>query len=203
MRGVSRRNDEWKLQAGEYLLIVNRDPRETQLANGVNVDEAIAGREIKAGAPHQYIVRPMLQLPDADFTLILRNAVDKNVRHEDPRKEEHADVRSSTDVKPSEKIMDFAGNYGIEVDTSEYNTKFFPFRGWDRLSPATGKDGEPIAIGADKSFARSRYQANDGHHKDAWAVAEHKGGIGYDRGTDVDRFTRHTRLSNDALLEIS
>ena len=194
------KNEDFKLQPGEYLLIVNRDPRETQLANGVDVDAVIAGREVKAGASHQYIVRPKLQLPSANFTLILRNGIDKNVRHEDPRKEEHADARASTNVAPSEKIMDFAGNYGISVDTSEYNTKFFPFRGWDRLAGTTGKDGENIAIGAGKSFSRKRYQANDGHHKDAWEPVGHKGGIGYDRGTDLTVSPGTPGYPNTALL---
>ena len=58
------KNEDFKLQAGEYLLIVNRDPRETQLANGVNVDEAIAGREIKAGATAP-IHRPLEMLQSA------------------------------------------------------------------------------------------------------------------------------------------
>ena len=194
------KNEDFKLQPGEYLLIVNRDPRETQLANGVDVDAVIAGKQVQAGASHQYIVRDKLQLPSANFTLILRNGIDKNVRHEDPRKEEHADARASDNVAPSEKIMDFAGNYGISVDTSEYNTKFFPFRGWDRLAGTTGKDGENIKIGATHSFSRKRYQANDGHHKDAWEPVTHKGGIGYDRGTDLTVSPGTPGYPNTALL---
>ena len=193
------KNDEWKLQPKEYLLIVNRDPRETQLANGVDVDAVIAGKEVKAGATHQYIIRPKLQLPSSNFTLILRNAIDKNVRHEDPRKEEHADARVDDNVAPSEKIMDFAGNYGKEVDSSEYNTKFFPLRGWNRLAGTTGKDGENIKIGAAHSFSRKRYQANDGHHKDAWEPVGHKGGVGYDRGTDLTISPGTPGYANDSM----
>ena len=194
------KNEDFKLQPGAYLLIVNRDPRETPLANGVNVEEAIAGREIKAGAMHQYIIREKLELPNAAFTLILRNAVDKNTRHKDPFKDDHAMNRATVDVAPSEKIMDFAGTHRIAVGTSEYNTVFWPFRGWDGLGAATGKDGEAIPNDAAKSHARKRYQANDGHHKDAWDQVGHKGGIGYDPGADLTISPGTPGYPNTALL---
>ena len=179
------KNEDFKLAPGEYLLIVNRHPRETILANGVNIDEVIAGSDVKAGATHQYIVRDTLVLPNEAMTLILRNNLEKNSRQDG----DNTGRNYETSKAPSEAIVDFAGNHGIVVDSSVYNTEFWPFRGWDRQSAARGKDGNNNRFpnSTSKTWSRKRYQANDGHHKDAWqdGGVGAQGGLGYDPGVDL------------------
>ena len=176
----------FKLKAGEYLLIVNRHPRDTILANGINIDEVAAGTEVKAGASHQYIVRPELKLPNAAFTLILRNHLEKNARHDG----DTTGRNWMTNKAHSENIMDFAGTHSIAVSESIYNTTRWPLRGWDNQTADTGKDGAGNRFPTntrEKSWARKGYAANRGHHKDTWEEngVGAKGGLGYDRGVDM------------------
>ena len=106
----------YKLQPGGYLLIVNRHPAFTPLANGVNIDEVIAGNEVKTGASHEYIVRPKLNIPNANVTLLLRSGLDKNSHHAGDNK------KWQTSLGASELIMDYAGTVSVEVKSNEYNT---------------------------------------------------------------------------------
>ncbi len=183
---------DWKLQPDAYLLIVNRHPVHTPLANGVNIDEVIAGKEVKAGASHQYIVREKLDIPDAGVTLILRNALDKNSHHKGDNK------KWDTSLGASEKIVDYAGNVSIAAHTNEYNTLVWPFRGWTKTAGTDGKDGEGIPNNSTQSHARKRIQADDGHHKDAWDQVGHKGGVGYDRGVDLRHSPGTPGYANDS-----
>ena len=163
-------NDVFKLKPGEYLLIVNTHPRDSDLANGVNIEEVAAGTDVKAGATHQYIVRSTLNL-DGVKMLLLRNNLGKNsYQNKDDSGRNYA-----TNKAPSENIMDYAGAGFIAVDSSLYNTAVWPFRGWT-------KPGDTEAIPTNKAFARKRYNADDGHHKDAWDNVGSKGGIGWDPG---------------------
>ena len=189
---------DWKLEAGEYLLIVNRHPRETVLANGVNIDEVAEGREVKAGASHQYIVRPKLNLPDANITLILRDHLEKNTTHKGVNKDD-AKKRALTDITPSTNIKDYAGNLAFEVKTDAYNTLVWPFRGWTKAAGTDGKDGEAIPNNATQAHARKRYQVDDGHHKDAWDQIGAKGGLGYDRGVDLKYAPGTPGYANDSI----
>ena len=178
------RGADWRLGAKEYLLIVNRHPRNTSIANGINIDEVIDGKEVKAGAMHQYIVREKLNLPSANITLLLRNNLEKNASHKGVDSDD-AKKRALTDTAPSANLMDYAGNVSFEVRTNEYNTLVWPFKGWSKTAATDGKDGEAIPNNQTQSHARKRYQANDGHHKDAWDQVGHKGGLGYDPGVDL------------------
>ena len=182
-------NDVFKLKPGEYLLIVERHPSETSLANGVNIEAAAEGRDVKAGAMHQYIVRPSLDL-DGVKMLLLRNALDKNSYHN----KDDSGRNYETNKAPSEKIMDYAGAGFIAVDSSTYNTAVWPFRGWT-------KPGDTEGIPSGNAFARKRYNANDGHHKDAWDNVGHKGGIGYDPGVDLRDAPGTPGYANGALKD--
>ena len=190
------KNEDFKLKPGAYLLIVNRHPRETILANGVNIDAVIADADVKAGAEHQYIVRESLVLPNEAITLILRSSLDKNSRQDG----DNTGRNYATSKAPSEAIVDFAGNHGIAVASSVYNTNFWPFRGWDRQSAARGKDGAGIPNDVGKTWSRKRYQANDGHHKDAWEGVGAKGGLGYDPGVDLRSAPGTPGYANNALV---
>ena len=184
------RNEDFRLGPGEYLLIVNRDPRETVLANGVDVDAAIAGTNVNAGATHQYIIRPMLDLPDTAISLVLRNHVERNARHVEQRKEDRADERVSTNTDPSLNIQDYVGSYRQAVTTNDYNTQVWPFRGWTATSRADGQ--HPQGIPANTMQAAARLLTGDdstvyilGAHNDAWDAVGSVGGIGYDPGVDM------------------
>ena len=181
-------NDEFKLKPGEYLLIVERHPSETSLANGVNVEEVVAGSNVNAGATHQYIVRESLDLNGVGM-LLLRSALDKNNYHN----KDDSGRNYMTSKAPSEKIMDYAGAGFIAVKSSTYNTEVWPFRGWT-------KPGDTEGIPSGKAFARKRYNADDGHHKDAWDNVGHKGGIGYDPGVDLRDAPGTPGYANNALM---
>ena len=183
----------WKLQPKAYLLIVNRHPAYTPLANGVNIDEVNVGKEVKAGAMHQYIVREKLNIPNANVTLLLRNALDKNSHHAGDNK------KWQTSLAPSEALMDYAGTVSVEVKTNEYNTLVWPFRGWTKTVATDGLDGEGIPNNSTNALARLRYQANDGHHKDAWDNVGAKGGVGYDSGVDLKIAPGTPGYANDSM----
>ena len=182
-------NDVFKLKPGEYLLIVERHPSETSLANGVNIEEAAAGTEVKAGAMHQYIVRPSLDL-DGVKMLLLRNALDKNSYEN----KDDSGRNYMTNIAPSEAIQDYAGADFLAVKSSTYNTDVWPFRGWI-------KPGDTEGIPSGNAFARTRYNADDSHHKDAWDNVGHKGGIGYDPGVDLRNAPGTPGYANGALKD--
>ena len=104
-------------------------------------------------------------MPDANIKLILRNAIDKNSHHSGDN------GNWNTSTAASEKIMDYAGNIEIEAKTDEYNTQVWPFRGWVTVG------GEAIPNNRTQSHARKRYQADDGHHADAWDQHMEHGGV--------------------------
>ena len=182
-------NDVFKLKPKEYLLIVERHPSGTSLANGVNIEEVVAGNDVKAGATHQYIVRDTLDL-DGVKMLILRSGLDKNSYHN----KDDSGRNYKTSVAPSELIQDYAGNGFIAVATSEYNTGVWPFRGW--VAPTSDTEGIPSG----NAFARLRYNADDSHHKDAWDNIGHKGGIGYDPGVNLRDAPGTPGYANNALM---
>ena len=201
----------FKLKPKEYLLIVNRHPKETVLANGINIDEVAAGTEVNAGASHQYIVRPELKLPNAAFTLILRSHLEKNAQHD-------GDNTARTwfsHKKFSENIMDFAGTHSIAVTGNKnvptakqslYNTLRWPLRGWDNQTADTGKDGAGNRFPTntrEKSWARKSYAANRGHHKDTWEEngVGAKGGLGYDSGVDLRYAPGTPGYANNAIKD--
>ena len=175
----------FRLQPGGYLLIVNRDPRDTPLAGGINVEARNAGEDVNKGATHQYIVRPRIgNMPTSNFMLILRNSVAKNWSHREPRVE--ADFHLA-----SESIMDYAGNYSRPDYTvrsltriPHFNTRVWPFRGWD----------VPDDQG---SIPRSTRQV--------WARADGgrnlTGGVGYDRGVDLANAPGTPGYANDLIKD--
>ncbi len=74
---VNLHDKDYKVPGNGFILLVNTDPSNTDLAGGVNVALAAADQENK-GASHLYHVNSNLKLPDnGKFNLILRNAHDK------------------------------------------------------------------------------------------------------------------------------
>ena len=189
---------DWKLEPGDYLLIVNRHPKYTPLAGGVNIDEVAARKEVKAGAMHQYIVREKLNLPAANITLLLRDNLEKNATHKGVNSAD-AKKRALTDTTPSANLKDYAGNVSFEVKTNEYNTLVWPFRGWAEGDKA---DGEAIPANRTQSHARTPTAEGvygPGHHKDRWAQHGSMGGVGYDRGVDLKYAPGTPGYANDSV----
>ena len=112
---------KYKLQPGEYLVIYNRDPGDTILAGGMNIEDVAAGTQVNKGSSHLYFIADKtdtgdnklvpLNLPsDKKFLLLLRNGTDK--------------------VNTHEKLVDYAGNGFFSVSTPTKNTDIHPFIAW-------------------------------------------------------------------------
>ena len=65
---------DYMFPAGGILLITNTDPRQTTLLRGKNINTP----DIRDGAQHHYLVTDKLNLPNTQYMLILRSALDKN-----------------------------------------------------------------------------------------------------------------------------
>ena len=66
-----------KIPAGGFLVIYNRDPADTILADGINIADPLNER-VQKGATHMYFVDSDLKLVNDDqFLLVLRNGNDK------------------------------------------------------------------------------------------------------------------------------
>ena len=110
------KNEDFKLQPGEYLLIVNRDPSLRSVAcEWCDIDAAIAGREVKAGATHQYIVRPKLDLAEMRvFRLCLEVRLIRTLGMSIlvKRKSQMRGLQWIRCIRAI-NIMDFVGNYPV------------------------------------------------------------------------------------------
>ena len=169
---------DYELLPGEILLIVNRHPRETHFAGGINITEP-DWRKIKKGATHKYFLDPALAFPDVGkFLLLLRSDDDQNGK----------------DVA----IEDYAGNGFFSDPSDEFSTKVWPRKG-QRMPIDVADFGENSFASFDKSWARVRYRADDGHHMDAWEAVGPQGGLGYDADIDLSIFPGTPGYDNDAL----
>ena len=163
------------LGRGEILLIVNGHPYQTDLAEGIDIEEPEEHRR-PGGLTHKYIVAAGLDLPnDKKFILLLRSKHDQN--------------------RKDEAIEDYAGN-GFFTDGLK--TQF-----WPRQAQPTPRDvadfGENTFASPNEAWARTRYQKNDGHHKDAWKLVSTQGGIGYAPGVDLKHAPGTPGYENTAL----
>ena len=154
---------EYELASGEILLLLNEAPWVTPIAAGAN---AANMDEMQRTGATSYVVDSRLNLPNSGkFTLLLRSKSDKNGK--------------------DENIQDYAGNGFFEDFSTNVSTQFWPRIGQYKPSASS------VAAFGDNTFAsraqawqRKRYQANDGHHKDAWEAVGPKGGLGYDPNAD-------------------
>ena len=153
---------EYEMDPGEILLLLNQHPWFTPVAGGTNI--ADPDQQDKEASP-KFFVDTRLDLPNTGkFVLLLRNKTDQN--------------------KKDEAIQDYAGNgFFDEFEDVEVSTRFWPRIGQQR--PANVADfGDNSFTSRDTAWARIRYQADDGHHEDAWEDVKAKGGLGYDPGTN-------------------
>ena len=159
-----------KIPAGGYLVIYNRDPADTILADGINIADPLNER-VQKGAQHMYFVDADLKLNNSGkFLLVLRNGNDKT-NHE--------------------KVVDIAGNgfYAVTDKTRVDQTDVYPLKGW--TVPGDRDDGADFGgdntfAASDKSFGRDAQKSRDNRlHKDDWKSFTHQGGIGYDQRVDL------------------
>ena len=75
---------DYKIPAGGYLLIVNRDPADpgSPLAGGINLAEIVGKNEVNRGAKHVYHVSKDLNLPGSGKYLLVLRSGDKSSTHE-------------------------------------------------------------------------------------------------------------------------
>ena len=174
---------DYELGAQEILLIVNRDPSETQLAGGVDVNALVeAEDQLQKGAQHRYVVDSRLVLPnDKDnILLLLRNAKDKNKAGE-----WHNNIQDvAGGLEQAGYAKDPAG--GTQVWPFRYKTKL-----GDDLVGTLGKASQTAWERKPKGAADDDYyivENTNGRHKGAWneVSGSDRHGIGYDRNVDLD-----------------
>ncbi len=161
-----KRFPDWKLPAGAYLVIVNRDPEETILASGKNI-EVLANANIdnkttNKGAGFYYFVTSHLngRLDTAGLLLVLRSRVDRN----EFDGKVHGDGAS---------IIDLAGSGRHSDASAVFNTEVWPLKGWKNPG------GSPDLSGA------GVWNFVEGGNHEWWktgGVANN--GVGYDKNTN-------------------
>ena len=140
------------LPAGEVLLIVNTDPRQTDLAGGVDIKTGLG----KRGARHRYFVAADLKLPSSPYLLLLRSATDKN--------------------GTPDAVEDIAGNYFRETGDLSYGdagTQVWPLQDTARPLPA-----DTALLTAGEAWARVSTETR-GYLAAAWGKSGHQAGLGY------------------------
>ena len=155
---------DYEMLPGEILLLQARPPQFTTLAGGIDIQDMETPET--NGATHKYFVDTNFNLPNTGkFLLLLRKEPDKNGK--------------------DEAIADYAGN-GFFTDTSyDYNTDFWPRKGQPLPTDVADFGDNPTFGSLDTTWARLRYQSNDGHHTDAWTEVGAQGCIGYDPDADL------------------
>ena len=140
------------LPAGEVLLIVNTDPRQTDLGGGVDIKTGLG----KRGARHRYFVAADLKLPSSPYLLLLRSATDKN--------------------GTPDAVEDIAGNYFRETGDFAYGdagTQVWPLQDTARPLPA-----DTALLTAGEAWARVSTETR-GYLAAAWGKSGHQAGLGY------------------------
>ena len=170
-----------KLKAGEYLLIVNRDPEDSIIADGKDITINETNRLNLQGASHlYYFPNKTWALPNSgEFLLVLRTAQDKN--------------------GGPDAIADIVGGLRIEDLRDDIDTKVWPLRNWGKAGDgeagkSTGKNDAVTKGDSDASFGsrgrlsetwyRAKYEAGLWWHKDHWKKMGYAGGIGYRKDLD-------------------
>ena len=168
---------EYELASGEILLLLNEAPWLTPIAAGVN---AVDTEHQRDGVP-AYFVDSRLNLPNTGkFMLLIRSKFDQNGKDKD--------------------IQDYAGNGFFEDFSTDVSTQFWPRLGQYLPSASSiASFGDNTFASRNQAWKRKRYQANDGHHIDAWEAVGTQGGLGYDPGAELSTSPGTPGYENDAL----
>ena len=159
---VSFKDKDYKVPAGGVFLIVDSDPKNTNLASGVNVALAEADRN-KFGSKAHLFIASSLELPNTKSLLVLRNT---------------ADARNGTD-DAHKNIIDIAGNYYGDLQNAKWNTALYPLQASEAGHGNVFKD-----LPEENGFAEGKVYARDagkaGTAENAFSKAGFTG-IGWDR----------------------
>ena len=184
---------DYRIPAGGYLLVVNRDPEETVLAGGVNLNDVLKGTDVSRGAAHVYYVSGDLDLPGSGKYLLVVRSGGKNASGVDDENDNN---------NYHEQFVDFAGN-GFFSEAAQAGTDVWPLRGW--LVPGDRKDEDFGTVGTyaapGMSFGRTGSRGNRLHHED-WKAFDAQGGLGYDRDVDLATAPGTPGYANDALSNL-
>ena len=166
----------YELARGGILLLLNKPPQQSPIADGINIAEK---KPRPKGAKQLYFVDTQLVFPNTGkFVLLLRDKSDQNAE--------------------DEAIQDYAGN-GFFMDTSpKFSTGFWPRIG-QRIPTDVADFGDNSFASPHSTWARLRYQKDDGHHNEAWEEVSTQGGLGYDPGVDRATSPGTPGYENDAL----
>ena len=157
---------EYELSPDEILLLLNKDPWLTPIIGGISIIGENAHLIAERAEPaRSYFVGRRLNLPNTErFVLLLRSESDQNGK--------------------DKAIEDYAGN-GFFIDTSSgIGTGFWP-RVAQQVPTNVADFGENTFASRHTTWARTRYEENDGHHEDAWEEVGTQGGLGYDPGANI------------------
>ena len=184
---------DYRIPAGGYLLVVNRDSEETVLAGGVNLNHVLNGTDVSRGAAHVYYVSDDLDLLGSGKYLLVVRSGSKNASGID-------DMPDNNNYH--EQFVDFAGN-GFFPEIAKAGTDVWPLRGWlipdDREDEDFGTVGTYTAAGM--SFGRTGSRGNRLHHED-WKAFDAQGGLGYDRDVDLATAPGTPGYANDAFSNL-
>ncbi len=150
---------DYTLPAGGVLLITNTDPTQTTLLRGQNIKTP----DIRRGAQHDYLVADKLILPNTQYLLILRSALDKN--------------------GTQEAIEDVAGTYFH--DSLSADQPLTPGTAWQRAAiahvgysiEAWGESGYQAGVGYQPTAPKDTSPGTPGYHNDALATDSRRGQI--------------------------
>ena len=157
---------EYELSPDEILLLLNKDPWLTPIIGGISIIGENAHLIAERAEPaRSYFVGRRLDLPNTGrFVLLLRSESDQNGK--------------------DKAIEDYAGN-GFFIDTtSSIGTGFWP-RVVQQVPTNVADFGENTFASRHTTWARTRYEEDDGHHENAWEEVGTQGGLGYDPGANI------------------
>ena len=183
---------DWMLPAGAYLLIVNRDPEETILAGGKDIEilanAAIDNKTTNKGSGVYYFVTPRLRFTNKDAVdadgdpvsplLVMRSRKDRN----EYEGKVHGDKSAS--------IVDLAGGGRHEDTSALFNTQVWPLKGWKNPG------GSPNIGGAGVwNFVKDK-------DHEWWKTDGVKNNrVGYDKGTNPSLAVGSPGYPNDVVKD--
>ena len=148
------------------VVVVSRDPRDSDMATGFNLEVAADDQEEK-GAQHLYVVRSF-ELPTGKFNLILRKGYNNKPEDFTPGKKVGTD-----------NLVDSLGSLKLSKETATFKSDFWPLNG--KGAPHGDViDGKGQDFKAGTVYVRNKPGKNEGTGEHHLAVVGYTG-IGYDR----------------------
>ena len=190
---------DYKVPAGGVVLITGSDPRDTDIAAGVNLGIAAADRD-PTGIQSLYIVLPAFELPTGKFNLILRSGY--NNKPDDFL------------GKALGNVIDAIGSLKVDHDTADFNTDFWPLNGGGAphgkvindatadFAASTVYERKTVPGGTGQNHIGTRGWTGLGYDRGALANNENGGTPGYPNGAIADKDSALTGGANVTISEI-